>query len=340
MIEYFLSVDFLQESIRTILHQNLQLDKKIINKMFPFNNEDFVFKSEIIKKNEMIDLKFDFVNSADIEVKTSYNPDEDKTLVRSFTTKNSMSLDENENEENKSEEKLQKNSNGNTNDDFLHNSNLNSYSLNRGSNNFIISGKYTKTGKAILCNDPHLMNGIPTFWYMSNLKIGNEYNFVGANHPGMPTYLIGTNGHISWGITNGLVDTCDVLKFKRNKNEGEFILDGKVVKLKKRLEKIYLDIKKTKFEEVLIYDSEFGPVINGYVGSFFKTHYNKNLDFKDQNEYYYIAKGNYLEEKFSNGFSEFFLKKDLISFRKSLKDITISLNLVIIDVRYFLNIRI
>lgn len=35
----------------------------------------------------------------------------------------------------------------------------------KGSNSWVVSGKYTKTGKPILSNDPHLENMIPSVWY-------------------------------------------------------------------------------------------------------------------------------------------------------------------------------
>jgi acyl-homoserine lactone acylase PvdQ len=277
--------------------------------MFPYNHKDFEYTSNIIKSDELKNLK----NKETENVKEKENDKENP---------NDIGYDNN----------INNNIIINSNDPYRINENLNPHSLNRGSNNFVISGKFTNTGKPILVNDPHLMNGIPTFWYLSNMKIGNEFNFSGANHPGIPVYFFGTNSHISWGITNGLVDTSNVLKVKRGKNSNEIILNEKVQKLKSRKVKIYIDKEKNKFKEIEIYESEFGPVINGFIHSLYKSHHFINLDFTDEDQYYYILTGNYLDVDFSNGFYEVFKQKDIISFRESLKEITMSLNFVYIDV--------
>jgi len=359
LIEYFLSVDYMQEMVRTFLLENLKMDKDTINKMFPFNYEHFEYNSNIIKEDELQKLKYKSVKVSDIKIKEEHIP---KDLVDGNNKDDIIYINQNENKDSKgyyeildlfedsetqthvnSQNELKKDStiqskdkDSNTvNDEFKATENLNSYTLNKGSNNFVISGKYTKNGKPLLCNDPHLINGIPGFWYMSNLKVG-EYNFVGASHPGLPIYFIGTNGFVSWGITNGFIDTIDVFKFKRTNIEGEYILDGKVQKLKKRIEKIYLNLKKDRSIDIIIWESEYGPVINGYFSSFYKSHHYENLEFNDQNEFYYIVSGNFLEDKFANGFTNFFMQKDHISFRQSLKDINISLNIVYMDVYYFI----
>lgn len=309
ILEYFLSADFIVETIRTYLVENLQIDKNLVNKMFPYNYKDFEYTSNIIKSDELKNLK-----------------------KKISEEKNEINIEEN----NQNSQYNQYNQNNlkipPRKDDYNNNENINPYTLNRGSNNFVISGKFTNTGKPILVNDPHLMNGIPTFWYISNMKIGKEFNFSGANHPGIPVYFFGTNSHISWGITNGLVDTSDILKVKRGKNPDEIILDGQVKKLKIRNERIYLSKDRKKFKDLVIYESPYGPIINGYFSPFFKTHHFITLDFEDQEEFYYILTGNYLEENFSNGFAEVFKQKDIKSFRDSLKAITISTNMVYIDV--------
>lgn len=327
LIEYYLSVDFIEEIMRTFMHENLKIEKDIINRLLPFNYEHFDYFNTIIKNSESKDLK-KAQEDTNVNVENKYE-NQTNSLNYSDHHIHSNTATKSINPEKKH---VMDSKNVETSDPFEYNSNLNPYVMNKGSNNFVISGKHTKSGNPIFCNDPHLMNSIPSFWYISNMKIGNEYHFSGANHPGVPIYLIGSNGYISWGITNGFVDTNDVFKVKRTNNEGEFLLDGKIYKLTERKEKIYLDQKKEKFQEITVYECEYGTVINGFFNGFFMAFGKHPIEFTDQNQYYYIVRGNVVEENFLNGFFNFWLQKDSITFRNSLRDISISLNMVYIDV--------
>jgi penicillin amidase len=43
------------------------------------------------------------------------------------------------------------------------------------SNSWVIHGNYTKTGKPLLANDPHLGTGVPSAWYLLELSYGDNY---------------------------------------------------------------------------------------------------------------------------------------------------------------------
>ena len=77
------------------------------------------------------------------------------------------------------------------------------------SNNWVVSGKKTKTGKPILANDPHLeVNRLPNVWYELVLKTKDRYA-MGANMPGLPALLIGKNDNLAWGATYTFMDATD-----------------------------------------------------------------------------------------------------------------------------------
>jgi penicillin amidase len=42
------------------------------------------------------------------------------------------------------------------------------------SNSWVIHGNYTKTGKPLLANDPHLANGVPSVWYLMELSFNGH----------------------------------------------------------------------------------------------------------------------------------------------------------------------
>ncbi len=80
------------------------------------------------------------------------------------------------------------------------------------SNNWVISGFYTNTGKPLLCNDPHLSLTVPPVWYEVHyvVKSGDEiFNVRGVTFPGIPIVIIGSNQYVGWGFTNVMADQID-----------------------------------------------------------------------------------------------------------------------------------
>ena len=70
-----------------------------------------------------------------------------------------------------------------------------------GSNNWVVSGAHTTTGKPLLSNDMHLGHQIPNLWYEAHLHSG-DFDVVGVTLPGDPYVLVGHNRRIAWGCTN------------------------------------------------------------------------------------------------------------------------------------------
>ncbi len=79
----------------------------------------------------------------------------------------------------------------------------------KGSNNWVVSGKYTKNGYPLLANDPHLELAAPGIWYLAELN-APHLHVTGASLPGLPAIVIGHNDHIAWGMTDAAIDAQDV----------------------------------------------------------------------------------------------------------------------------------
>jgi penicillin amidase len=77
-----------------------------------------------------------------------------------------------------------------------------------GSNNFAVAGSLTADGRAILANDPHLMISAPAIWYRCKLE-WPDHMILGLSLPGVPGVVIGTNGHVAFGMTNTTGDFRD-----------------------------------------------------------------------------------------------------------------------------------
>jgi penicillin amidase len=77
------------------------------------------------------------------------------------------------------------------------------------SNNWVVHGSKTESGKPMLANDPHLEgNRLPNVWYEIVL-VANERYMMGASVPGVPGILSGRNNDVAWGVTYAFVDNID-----------------------------------------------------------------------------------------------------------------------------------
>ena len=70
-----------------------------------------------------------------------------------------------------------------------------------GSNNWVVDGTMTASGRPLLANDPHLEAQIPSLWYLAQVS-GGDFDAIGATLPGAPAIVIGRNRFIAWGETN------------------------------------------------------------------------------------------------------------------------------------------
>jgi penicillin amidase len=78
-----------------------------------------------------------------------------------------------------------------------------------GSNAWVISGKWTRSGKPILANDPHLEFSLPGIWYQAHLEAPG-LKVAGATIPGLPCVIVGHNERVAWGVTNLHFDVQDL----------------------------------------------------------------------------------------------------------------------------------
>ncbi|MFK7931820.1 MAG: penicillin acylase family protein [Myxococcota bacterium] len=82
------------------------------------------------------------------------------------------------------------------------------------SNNWVVSGDRTASGKPIVANDPHLVQRVPSLWYAAHLK-GGDLHVAGATLPGVAAMPIGHNEDVAWGFTNVMADTVDLAVLER-----------------------------------------------------------------------------------------------------------------------------
>src|SRR5882757_6440719 len=79
----------------------------------------------------------------------------------------------------------------------------------QASNEWVLSGAHSVSGKPLLANDPHLALSFPGTWYLARL-VGPGFDIRGATSPGSPAIVLGHNGTIGWGFTTTNLDSQDL----------------------------------------------------------------------------------------------------------------------------------
>jgi penicillin G amidase len=96
-----------------------------------------------------------------------------------------------------------------------------------GSNNWVLSGSKTQSGKPLLANDPHRLQAIPSLRYWVHLHAPG-WNVTGGGEPVIPGVSIGHNGHGAWGLTIFETDMEDMRIYDINPNKPhEYMYQGK-----------------------------------------------------------------------------------------------------------------
>ena len=108
-----------------------------------------------------------------------------------------------------------------------------------GSNNWVVSGALTGTGKPLLANDPHLGQQMPSIWYQVGLHCEPKtadcgYDVTGFSFAGVPGIIIGHNDRIAWGFTNVGPDVQDLFIEKINpQNPDQYEFNGRWLEMQK-----------------------------------------------------------------------------------------------------------
>ncbi|AKU15869.1 penicillin acylase family protein [Luteipulveratus mongoliensis] len=132
-----------------------------------------------------------------------------------------------------------------------------------GSNSWVVSGRFTTTGKPMLANDPHLGVGLPSIWYQTGLHCRTvssacPYDVSGFTMPGLPGIVIGHNDEIAWGFTNLDPDVTDLYLEKVTGTSYE--RDGRQVPLRTRSERI--SVAGGKPVDITVRETVHGPLLS------------------------------------------------------------------------------
>jgi len=130
-----------------------------------------------------------------------------------------------------------------------------------GSNNWVISGERSATGKPVFSNDMHQGLSSPGIWMQMHQVIPGKLNVTGVAVPGQPYIVAGHNERIAWGMTNLMVDDIDLFAEKINPaNENQYFFNGEWRNM--CIKKEIIKSKTGRTDTLLLKFTHRGPVIS------------------------------------------------------------------------------
>jgi penicillin amidase len=130
-----------------------------------------------------------------------------------------------------------------------------------GSNNWVISGAHTTTGKPLLSNDMHLGHRMPNLWYEAHLRAG-DFDVAGVSLPGYPCVIVGHNRRIAWGATN-LAPTVEDAYVETFDDQGHYLTPNGWRPVERRRELIHVKGKPDVALDVEL--TRHGPIVSELV---------------------------------------------------------------------------
>jgi penicillin amidase len=170
-----------------------------------------------------------------------------------------------------------------------------------GSNNWVVSGAHTVSGKPLLSNDMHLGHQMPNLWYEAHLRCGT-FDVAGITLPGMPFVIVGHNQHIAWGFTN-IGPTVEDVYIEAFDASGQYLTPEGWKKPEHRQEIIHVKGKSDVSVDVVL--TRHGPIISELVpGETRKLALRWTLYDGTRNPFFDVNSAQNWEE-FRNAFSRF-----------------------------------
>ncbi|MBZ5593286.1 MAG: penicillin acylase family protein [Acidobacteriia bacterium] len=133
------------------------------------------------------------------------------------------------------------------------------FSTEQGSNNWVVDGSMTVTGKPLLANDPHRPVQIPSLRKTVHL-VAPGWNAIGAGEPALPGIALGHNERIGFGFTIVGIDQQDLYVEKLNPADaGEYLYRGAWKKVE--TERQTVQVKGAPARQIELRFTIHGPIL-------------------------------------------------------------------------------
>ncbi len=129
------------------------------------------------------------------------------------------------------------------------------------SNQWVVDGNRSTSGKPLLANDPHLGFMAPGMWYLARISTP-EFSAAGATLPGQPFFAVGHNSHLAWGFATTHADTQDLFIERLNPDDpSQYLVPGGSLPFETRQESIKVRFRGEP-EQLTVRTTRHGPVIS------------------------------------------------------------------------------
>ena len=145
----------------------------------------------------------------------------------------------------------------------------------KGSNNWVVAGNRSASGKPLLANDPHLGLSAPAIWYFAHLeapeskaengRVTPAVNAIGATLPGLPFVVLGRTAKVAWGFTNTGPDVQDLYLEQINPaNPKQYRIpgDGQTAWADFKTRNEVIKVKGQSDVQLTVRESRHGPVLS------------------------------------------------------------------------------
>jgi len=126
-----------------------------------------------------------------------------------------------------------------------------------GSNSLAVAGARTRSGAAMIANDPHLGLNLPNLWLLAGGR-SPSYHVVGMMIPGLPFFALGRNPDLAWGGTNARALSSDLVDVA-----GSEAIEEETVALGTRWWFDRTATRRTSSQGPILSDSSFVPARDG-----------------------------------------------------------------------------
>lgn len=129
------------------------------------------------------------------------------------------------------------------------------------SNEWVVSGQRSLSGKPLLANDPHLGLSAPGMWHLARI-VTPDFQASGGAIPGQPFFMVGQNGFLSWGLTTTHADTQDLFIERLDPNDPDrYLTPQGSAAFETRIEEIKVR-GRSEPERLSVRTTRHGPVIS------------------------------------------------------------------------------
>ncbi len=128
------------------------------------------------------------------------------------------------------------------------------------SNEWVIGGARTESGKPILANDPHLGLEAPILWYLVRI-VTPDLELRGATVPGLPVVVLGQNNHLAWGFTTTGSDVQDLYVETIDPNDDKLYRTPDISKPFETREEVF-HVKDAGDVTITVRSTRHGPVLS------------------------------------------------------------------------------